>query len=116
MKRIVLTLLLALPTAAAIAPVLLAQDSAPPGSTPSAGTAAGVHMTHTPRVNAMTHMQGMHTMAATVTDADAKTGIVDVMSGGMALKVHFPPAAMGNLKPGDHIGLYMAYSQVAPNH
>lgn len=89
----------------------MAQDTAPPGSTPSAGQTPGIHMTHTSRINGVVDMHGMHTMPATVTDADPKTGIVDVMADGMALRVHFPPASMVNLKLGDKIGLYMAYSQ-----
>lgn len=93
-----------------------AQDSMPPGSTPSAGQAAGIHMTHAPRTTAVVNMHGMHTMPATVTQADPKTGIVDVMADGMALKVHFPPDSMANLKAGDKIGLYMAYSQAAVVH
>ncbi|RDS86894.1 hypothetical protein DWU99_03050 [Dyella psychrodurans] len=67
-------------------------------------------MTHTPKTDALVNMQGMHTMPATVTHADSKTGIVDVTTEGMALRVHFPPASMANLKAGDKIGLYMAYS------
>ena len=93
-----------------------AQDTTPPGSTPSAGRATGVHMTHTPRMTTMVNMHGMHTMPATVTHVDPRTGIVDVMTGGMALKVHFPPDSMANLKAGDKIGLYMAYSQAAVAH
>jgi hypothetical protein len=93
-----------------------AQDSTPPGSTPSAGQATGVHMTHTPRTPALVNMHGMHTMAATVTAADPKTGIVDVTAGGMALRVHFPPASMAQLKAGDKIGLYMAYSEATLAH
>lgn len=89
----------------------MTQDTMPPGSMPSAGQDTGVHMTHTTRTDAMVNMHGMHTMPATVTNADPKTGIVDVMTEGMALRVHFPPAAMANLKTGDKIGLYMAYSQ-----
>lgn len=87
------------------------QDETPPGSMPSAGQNAGVHMTHTTKTNDMVNMHGAHTMPATVTNADPKTGIVDVMTEGMALRVHFPPASMVNLKTGDKIGLYMGYSQ-----
>jgi len=88
-----------------------AQNQTPPGSMPSEGQTGGVHMTHTPSTPSAVNMHGMHTMPATVTDADPKTGIVDVMTEGMALKVHFPPASMVNLKAGDKIGLYMGYSQ-----
>jgi hypothetical protein len=90
---------------------VLAQDATPPGSMPSAGQAPGVHMTHTPKTDVMVSMHGMHTMPATVTHTDPKTGIVDVMTDGMALRVHFPPATMVTLKAGDKIGLYMAYTQ-----
>jgi hypothetical protein len=92
------------------------QDATPPGSSPSAGQASAVHMAHTPRTTAMVNMHGMHTIPATVTHADPKTGIVDVMADGMALKVHFPPDSMANLKSGDNIGLYMAYSQATMVH
>lgn len=88
-----------------------AQDQPPPGSMPSQGQDAGVSMTHTAKTNDMVNMHGMHNMPATVTHADPKTGIVDVMTEGMALRVHFPPASMANLKAGDKIGLYMGYSQ-----
>lgn len=87
------------------------QDEAPPGSMPSAGQAPGVHMTHAIKTDDMVNMHGMHTMPATVTHADPNTGVVDVMAEGMALRVHFPPASMVNLKAGDKIGLYMGYSQ-----
>jgi hypothetical protein len=93
-----------------------AQEATPPGSTPSAGQAAGVHMTHAPRTTAMVNMHGMHTMPATVTHTDPNTGIVDVVASGMALRVHFPQDSMANLKVGDKIGLYMAYSQAAMVH
>jgi len=91
--------------------VTFAQDQTPAGSVPSAGQATGVHMPHAPRTQAMVNMHGMHALPATVTHADAKTGIVDVVAQGMALRVQFPPASMLNLKQGDKIGLYMGYSQ-----
>jgi hypothetical protein len=56
-------------------------------------------------------MMGMHMMPATVTTADTKTGVVDVMTEGMALKVHFPPKAMASLKAGDKIVLHMGFSK-----
>lgn len=104
-------LLSALTVGCAVSATVIAQDAAPPGSMPSAGQATGVHLTHTPKTDAMANMHGMHTMPATVTHADPKTGIVDVMTDGMALRVHFPPATMATLKAGDKIGLYMAYTQ-----
>lgn len=95
----------------ACATTAAAQDEPPPGSMPAAGQDAGAHMTHTGKANDMVNMHGMHTMPATVTSADPKTGIVEVTTEGMALRVHFPPAAMATLKAGDKIGLYMGYSQ-----
>lgn len=89
------------------AAIAFAQDEPPPGSAPG----AGAHMAHTIKSNDMVNMHGMHTMPATVTAADPKTGIVDVTAEGMALRVHFPPASMASLKAGDKIGLYMGYSQ-----
>lgn len=89
----------------------MAQDQPPPGSMPSQGQDAGASMTRTAITHDMVNMHGMHNMPATVTHADPKTGIVDVTTEGMALRVHFPPASMVNLKAGDKIGLYMGYSQ-----
>lgn len=53
----------------------------------------------------------MHRMAATVKSVDAKTGIVEVEAGGMALTVHFPPASVADLKKGDKITLHMGYTR-----
>jgi hypothetical protein len=89
----------------------MAQDQPPPGSMAGKGQDAGVGMTHTANAHDMVNMHGMHNMPATVTHADPATGIVDVTTEGMALRVHFPPASMVNLKAGDKIGLYMGYSQ-----
>lgn len=59
----------------------------------------------------MDNMMGMHDMAATVNAVDAKTGLVDVTAGGMALKVHFPPASLSNVKAGDSITLHLAFTK-----
>ncbi len=53
----------------------------------------------------------MHKMPATVTSVDTSSGIVEVTSAGMSLRVHFPPASMAKLKAGDKITLHMGYSQ-----
>ncbi len=111
-------LVLALGTGAA-----LAQDATPPETAPMGGMQ---HMDKTDRMNGMQRMDemdrmngmhhtgkmmGMHKMPATVTAADASTGIVDVSADGMAMKVHFPPTAMEDLKPGDKITLYLGFSK-----
>ena len=59
----------------------------------------------------MDNMMGMHAMAATVTAVDSRTGLVDVTTGGMALKVHFPPASLANVKAGDAITLHLAFTK-----
>lgn len=53
----------------------------------------------------------MHKMPATVTAVDSKTGIVEVNTGGMSLRVHFPPSSVATLKTGDTITLHMGYSK-----
>lgn len=57
------------------------------------------------------HLMGKHTMPATVTSVDAKTGLMEVDSEGMALKVHFPPSSVADLKAGDKITLHLAFSK-----
>lgn len=59
----------------------------------------------------MDNMMGMHDMSATVNSVDFKTGLVDVTAGGMALKVHFPPASLANVKAGDSITLHLAFTK-----
>ncbi|MGY3040662.1 hypothetical protein ACVWWQ_002285 [Rhodanobacter sp. TND4EL1] len=53
----------------------------------------------------------MHKMPASVTSVDAKTGMVGVDAGGMALTVHFPPKSMAALKVGDKITLHMGFTR-----
>ncbi|MDE1939865.1 MAG: hypothetical protein KGI68_12660, partial [Alphaproteobacteria bacterium] len=87
-KIIVLSTLLAL-----VATPALAQS----GQNMQGGNMQGMNM------GDMKDMMGMHTMPATVTALDTKTGIVDVNSDGMALKLHFPPASLADVKVGDKI-------------
>jgi hypothetical protein len=82
----------------AISGIAVAQDSTPTSGMDKMGA---MH----------SDMMGMHKMPATVTAADAKTGVVDVTTEGMALKVHFPPSAMASLKAGDKITLHMGFSK-----
>jgi hypothetical protein len=53
----------------------------------------------------------MHAMPATVTSVDTTTGIVEVSSESMSLRVHFPPASVADLKAGDKITLHMGYTK-----
>ncbi|WP_426689295.1 hypothetical protein [Rhodanobacter ginsengiterrae] len=64
-----------------------------------------MHKMHHPRNGSM------HKMAASVTSVDAKTGMVGVDAGGMALTVHFPPKSMTNLEVGDKITLHMGFTK-----
>ena len=59
----------------------------------------------------MKGMMGMHTMNATVTAVDAKTGLIDASAGDMRLKLHFPPASLAGLKSGDKITLHMGFTK-----
>ena len=90
-----------------------AQDTMPAGSSHDMDKMGAMHSdTKDMHKNDMgMHAMGMHMMPATVTAADTTTGVVDVTSEGMALKVHFPPKAMANLKAGDKITLHMGFSQ-----
>lgn len=53
----------------------------------------------------------MHMMPATVTKADPKSGLLDVNSKGMPLRLHFPPASLAGLKPGDKVSLHMGFTK-----
>lgn len=63
----------------------------------------------------MAHMGGksdnMHMMPGTVIKTDKKTGLLDVMSHGYALKLHFPPASLAGLKPGDTVTLHLGFTK-----
>lgn len=98
--------------AAASAFVLLAGTAlAQSGGGTMSGPSGGMqHMGKT-----MHHMDSMtdsmHSMPAMVTSVDQKTGLVEVNSAGMALKLHFPPASLANVKSGDKITLKMGFSK-----
>lgn len=57
-------------------------------------------------------MMGMHVMPVTVTALDAKTGLVDATSGGMTLKLHFPPESLANVKAGDKLSVHMGFRKL----
>jgi hypothetical protein len=62
-------------------------------------------------MNGMHHNSSMHMMPATVTSVDDKTGVMEVNSEGMALKLHFPPASLKGVKAGDKITIHMGFSK-----
>lgn len=53
-----------------------------------------------------------HAMSGTVTALDSKTGIMEVNSEGMTLRVHFPPASLAGLKIGDTIQLGLSFKKM----
>lgn len=104
-RKSLLSMLGSLALALVFSGVALAQDSAPTSGMDKMGA---MHSD----MKGMHHIvMGMHMMPATVTAADAKTGVVEVTSEGMSLKVHFPPSAMASLKVGDKITLHMGFSK-----
>ena len=88
-----------------------AQDTGSMAPAPASSSMG--HMTH----GSMHHKMGramngsMHKMPATVTSVDTTSGIVEVNTAGMSLRVHFPPASVADLKAGDKITLHMGYSK-----
>ena len=82
----------------------LAQDR-PPSANPSA------EMKDQSAMHDMKGMDNMHDMSAKVDAIDHKTGIVDVTTSGMKLKVHFPPATLADVKAGDTITLHLGFSK-----
>ena len=95
-------------TASAVSGPQDAGSMAPAPATSSMGQMHNGAMTHKMRhdMNA-----SMHKMPATVTSVDTTTGIVEVTTAGMSLRVHFPPASVADLKAGDKITLHMGYSK-----
>ncbi|MGH6828626.1 MAG: hypothetical protein ACREFW_06925 [Rhizomicrobium sp.] len=59
----------------------------------------------------MGSMMGSHSMMGTVTDVDSQTGMIDVDAGSHALKLHFPPASLANVKDGDKITVHLSFSK-----
>lgn len=107
-RKSLLSTLGSLTLALALSGVAVAQDSTPTNGMDKMGSMGAMHS----NMKGMHgNMSGMRMMPATVTAADANTGVVDVTTEGMALKVHFPPAAMANLKAGDEITLHMGFSK-----
>lgn len=110
--RIAFTGLAAVSAFALLAGTALAQSSSGSmqGGAMSGPSGGMQHMGKT-----MHHMDSatgnMHSMPATVTNVDQKTGLIDVTSEGMALKLHFPPASLANIKSGDKITLKMGFSK-----
>jgi hypothetical protein len=59
-------------------------------------------------------LKGAHWMTGTITDVNKKTGMVDVKTDDMPLKVAFSPEAARDLKPGEKIAVELAFQSAAP--
>jgi hypothetical protein len=96
-----------------LALAVLTVASAPALAQSGQGNMSGMNMQNMQGMSmqGMGNMMGSHMMQATVTAIDTATGLVDVTSGGMALKLHFPPASLANVKPGDSITLHLGFTK-----
>jgi hypothetical protein len=54
---------------------------------------------------------GSHDMPSTVTAVNHATGVINVTSEGMAMRLHFPPASLKTIKPGDEIVLHLGFTK-----
>ncbi|MCK9537757.1 hypothetical protein [Dokdonella sp.] len=102
------SILASLALALAISGLAVAQDNPPPDRM---GKMGAMHSDMQGMQGMRGNVMGMHKMPATVTSADAKTGIVHVTSAGMELTLHFPPPTMAELKAGDKITLHLGYTK-----
>jgi len=59
-------------------------------------------------------MTGKHTMDGEVTKVDSKRGWVDVKTPEGSMKLHFPPAALANVKKGDSVTVELALKDNGP--
>jgi hypothetical protein len=59
-------------------------------------------------------MMGKHTMDGQVTKVDAKKGWVDVKTPEGSMKLHFPPAALANVKKGDSVTVELSLKDNGP--
>jgi hypothetical protein len=59
-------------------------------------------------------MTGQHTMEGTVTSVSAKTGWVHVKTSEGTMIVHFPPAALVDVKKGDTISVDLSMKDNGP--
>lgn len=55
------------------------------------------------------NMMGMHEIPVTVTSIDMNTGMMEATSSDIKLRLHFPPASLATVKPGDKITVHMGF-------
>jgi hypothetical protein len=75
-----------------------------------AGAASAQSSTATPSGDSA----GRHSMDGQVTKVDAKKGWVDVKTSEGSMKLHFPPAALQNVKKGDSVTVELALKDNGP--
>lgn len=56
---------------------------------------------------------GAHTMDGQVTKVDAKKGWVDIKTPEGRMKLHFPPAALADVKAGDSVTVELGMKKVS---
>lgn len=59
-------------------------------------------------------MAGRHTMDGEVTKVDSKKGWIDVRTSEGSMKLHFPPAALANVKKGDSVTVELGLKDNGP--
>jgi len=59
-------------------------------------------------------MKGHHSMDGEVTKVDAKKGWVDVKTPEGSMKLHFPPAALADVKKGDRVSVELGLKDLGP--
>ena len=95
-------------TAALTSSAVLARDPSPTDAQDRPDPAMSAQMKG---MHDMKGMDNMHTMSAKVDAVDHKTGLVDVTSSGMKLKLHFPPPSLTNVNTGDTITLHLGFTK-----
>jgi len=63
---------------------------------------------------AMTDAKGQHSMDGEVTKVDSKKGWIDVKTPEGSMKLHFPPAALAEIKKGDRVTVDLAIKDNGP--
>ena len=87
------------------APALAQSNQTMQGMEMQGSSMQGMNMDHM----TMQGMKGVHMMSLKVSNVDMKTGILEGDTGGMKLRLHFPPASLADVKPGDTITVHMGF-------
>jgi len=59
-------------------------------------------------------MKGQHSMDGEVTKVDSKRGWIDVKTSEGSMKLHFPPAALADVKKGDRVTVDLGIKDNGP--